>query len=85
MTFGEELVVLHTTPSMFGKFFDECLEVVWTFRRRTFYLALSKGEAHFGMQRRAQMSLALNEPNTIAPHSNSKTISTHAPQVEKNY
>ena len=82
MTFGQELVVLHTTPFMFGKFFDACLEVAWTFKRRTFYIDLSKGEAHFRMQRSAQMSLALNEPNAIAPHSNS---STHAPQVERNY
>ena len=33
---GWELVVLHTTPSMFGKL--SCLEVVWRFERRTFYI-----------------------------------------------
>ena len=41
MTFGQELV-FHTTPSMFGKFFDACLEVVWAFKRRTFHIDWSR-------------------------------------------
>jgi hypothetical protein len=34
MTFGRELVVLLTKLSMFGA----CMEVVWRFEQRTFYI-----------------------------------------------
>jgi hypothetical protein len=38
MSFGRELVVLLTKPSMFGKFVVACVEVVWRFEQRTFYI-----------------------------------------------
>jgi hypothetical protein len=38
MTFGWELVVLHTAPSMLGIIFGVCLDVMWTFEQRTFYI-----------------------------------------------
>ena len=31
MNFARELVVLHTIPSMFGKFFEAWSEIVWGF------------------------------------------------------
>ena len=40
MTFGWDLVVLHTMRSMFGNFRSACLEVVWRFEQRTFYIGL---------------------------------------------
>ena len=33
MSFGWELVVLHTRPSMFGNW-----DIVWRFEQRTFYI-----------------------------------------------
>ena len=38
MTFGRELVVLLTKPSMVGKLWVHVLEVVWRFEQRTFYI-----------------------------------------------
>ena len=61
MTFGQELVVLDTTPSMFGKFFDACLKVVWRFAGKTFFIYSFEGQTFFGMPRGAEMSLALIE------------------------
>jgi hypothetical protein len=31
VAFGWELVVLHTTPSMFSKMFNGCSEAMWSF------------------------------------------------------
>ena len=45
---------------------------------------LIEGQTLFGMPRGAKMSLAPQEPKYIACHSNEKTTSKHAPQVERN-
>lgn len=37
-TCGQELVVLHTLPPMFGKFLVHARRVEWRFERRTFYI-----------------------------------------------
>ena len=58
MTFGRELVVLHTTPSMFSNFAVHAWEVVvWRFEHENI-----EGQSHFGMPRGAKTSLALNVP-----------------------
>ena len=38
MSFGRELVVMLTKPSMFGKLEVHVLEVVWRFEPITFYI-----------------------------------------------
>jgi hypothetical protein len=38
MSFGRELVVLLTKPSMFGKVCGACVEVGWRFEHGTFYI-----------------------------------------------
>ena len=52
-TIGGELVVLHTTPSMFVKFMVHSKNILYQF---------IEGQTHFGMPRGAKVSLALNEP-----------------------
>jgi len=39
-SFGQELVVFHIKLSMLSKFFGACLESVWRFERRSFYIDL---------------------------------------------
>ena len=51
MTFGRELVVLLTKPSMFGKLEVHALEVVWRFEPITFYIGPSvNGEYQHWLQ-----------------------------------
>ena len=60
MTFGSELVVLNTKPSMFGKF----LVHAWRWcggLNKEHYILVMEGQTHFGMPRGAKMSLALHE------------------------
>ena len=64
MNFGTELVVLHTTPSMFSKFSVSCLKVVGSVEVRTKNILnrFIENKTHFGMPRSAKMSLTLKEP-----------------------
>ena len=61
MIFGTELVVFHTTPSMFSKFSVPCLKVVGRVEVRTKNILnrFTENETHFGMPRGAKMSLTL--------------------------
>ena len=56
MPFGRELVVLQTTPSLFGKF--GYLEVQWRIDEEHSILRV---ETQFGTPRGAKMKLALNQ------------------------
>ena len=56
---GWELVVLHTTPSMFGKFVVHA----WWYRGGLNEEHSTSGQTHFGVTRGAKLSLTLNEPN----------------------
>ena len=70
MSFGEKLVVLHTTPSMFNKF--ACLEVEWRFEQRTFYISSSWAKPIVACQKGLKMNLALDELKEIDLCSNFK-------------
>jgi hypothetical protein len=56
MTFGRELVVLLTKPSIFGEFLvHACMEVVWRLEQRTFYIGSWRAKlilAPLGMPKR---------------------------------
>ena len=52
MTSVRELVVLHSTPSMFDRFLVQCLEVVGRFEQQTFYIGSIEGRTHFGLPKR---------------------------------
>ena len=58
MTSGRELVVLHTIPSVFGKFLVHAWRYMWRFEGRTFYIGLSRVKLIFGMASGAKMHLA---------------------------
>ena len=61
MMFGQELVVLYTTLSMFGKF--RCmLGVSVEVRMKNILYQFMEGQPRLGLPRGAKMSLALNEP-----------------------
>ena len=62
MTFGGELVVLFIKPSMFGKFFNACLKVMWRFEQWTFYIDSLRVKLVLAPIEFAKMSLTLNEP-----------------------
>ena len=49
--------------------FGACLVVVWRFEQRTFPYQFIEGQTQFGMQRGAEISLALNGPKKVALHS----------------
>ena len=65
MTLGREFVVLHTLPSMYGKFSVHAWRLVWKFEQKTFYDWFIEGQTHFGMPRGAKISLVLNKPNRL--------------------
>ena len=76
LTFGWKLVVLHTTPSMFGNFYCTCLEVVWTMEVWTKNISywFIKRQIHFDIPRDAiKMKLALNKSKYVALHSSLHT------------
>ena len=79
MTFCWELVVLHTRPSMFGKFLVDA----WRWCRglnKEHLQQFIEGQTHFDMTV-LKMTLALNELKSAALHSISNTTCDHAPQV----
>ena len=71
MTSVRELVVLHSTPSMFDRFLVQCLEVVGRFEQQTFYIVSLRVERILACQRGAKV------------HANSDTTSKHPPQEER--
>ena len=60
-TFGQELVVLHTIPPMFGKLLVHTWSQCGYLNKSSLYQFI-EGRTHFGMPRGAKMSLARNEP-----------------------
>jgi hypothetical protein len=61
MTFGMELVVLLTKPSMFGKFLVHVWRYCGGLNKENILNRFMKGQTHFGMSRGAEMSLVLHE------------------------
>ena len=62
MTFGRELVVLHTTPSMFSKLLVHAWRQYGGFNEELILYQFMEGQTDFGMPRGAMMILALNKP-----------------------
>ena len=83
MTFGQELVSLHTTPSVFGKFavHDRGSVDIWT---NNILYRFIEGQTHIGMPRGANMDLALNVPKEVALSADSDTTSSMHHKVERN-
>lgn len=61
MTFGQELVVLYTTLSMFGKLWCN-LGVSVEVQMKNILYQFMEGQPHLGLPRGANMSLALHKP-----------------------
>ena len=82
MTFGRDLVVLNTTPFMFGMF----LVHAWRYcgGSNEVHSISVHGESNLIWHAKgAKMSLALNELKKSVLHSNSNNTSEHAPQAER--
>jgi hypothetical protein len=65
MTFGQELIVLHRTPPMFGNSWCMLGNSVKFFNKEHSLLV----QTQYGMPRGAKMSSALTEPQNVAHHS----------------
>ena len=83
MTLGLELVVLHTTPSIIGKFLVHAWRSCGGLKNILYQFI--KDQTHVGMPRGPKMSMALAEPKQVALRSKLNTTSEHTPQVERNY
>ena len=83
MTFGWELVILHTRPSMFGKFLVDAWRWCRGLNKEHLHQFI-EGQTHFDVVV-FKTSLALNELKLAGLHSISNTTCDLAPQVGSNH
>ena len=78
---GSSLFCIRYLPCSVS-FCGACLEAVWRFETRIFYVPPLRVKIVLACQEGPKMKLALNQPEKIALHSYSNTTSEHAPQVK---
>ena len=85
LDYGQELVILHTTPSMYSKYLVHAWRQHRGLNEGMLYIHSLRVYLSLACHEMLKLSLALNEPKQVALHSILNTTSEHAPQVEKKY